>query len=274
MVRLKSEQELSKMRTSGKLVAQILEQVARLAVPGTELLELDRIAERLTREAGAVPAFKGYHGFQHTLCLSVNEQVVHGIPTRRRLKDGDILSVDFGLVLDGFFGDSAVTLPIGNVSPAAKRLLAVTKEALYAGIAAARVGNTLRDIGRAVEQVAKAGRCSVVRDFVGHGIGEKLHEDPPVPNYAVGAPLLPLKAGMTLAIEPMINLGGAAVKVLPDGWTAVTVDGSLSAHFEHTIAIRPEGDAEILTEWSNGSFGHVAPPIVAGTAAPATAQGG
>jgi methionyl aminopeptidase len=255
MVRLKSERELAKMRASGKLVASNLEQVAAIAEPGVELLELDRVAEKLTRDAGAVPAFVGYHGYRHTLCLSVNEQVVHGIPSKRKLKSGDIVGVDFGLVLDGFFGDSAVTLPIGDVTPAAKRLLQITRDSLYAGIAAAVVGNTVRDIGKAVEQVAKAGKCSVVRDFVGHGIGEKLHEEPQVPNYSAGAPLIPLRAGMTIAIEPMVNAGGSAVKVLDDGWTAVTVDGALSAHFEHTIAIRPEGEPEILTEWSGGNFG-------------------
>lgn len=274
MMRLKSERELSKMRASGRLVAEVLQKVARLAGPGVELLELDEAAERWTREAGAIPAFKGYHGFRHTLCLSVNEQVVHGIPSKRKLKEGDIVGVDFGLVLDGFFGDSAVTLPIGRISTDARRLLTVTKESLYAGIAAAKVGNTVRDIGRAVEAVAKVGRCTVVRDFVGHGIGEKLHEDPQVPNYAVGAPLIPLKAGMTIAIEPMVNLGSAAVKVLDDGWTAVTVDGALSAHFEHTIAIRPTGDAEILTEWPGGNFGHVKLPSDLGNATEASAQVG
>lgn len=262
------------MRASGKLVAQVLEHVAGLARAGVELIELDRAAEQATRDAGATPAFKGYHGFRHTLCLSVNEQVVHGIPSKRKLKEGDIVGVDFGLVLDGFYGDSAVTLPIGEISAEAKRLLAVTKESLYAGIAAARVGNTVRDIGKAVEAVAKANRCTVVRDFVGHGIGEKLHEDPQVPNYSVGAPLIPLKAGLTIAIEPMVNLGTAAVKVLDDGWTAVTVDGKLSAHFEHTIAIRESGDAEILTEWPQGNFGQVMDRKEIGGPAAATAQAG
>lgn len=242
------------MRAAGKLVAQVLKAVSGMARPGVTLLALDQEAERLTRAAGAKPAFKGYLGFKHTTCLSVNEQVVHGVPSQRILKDGDILGIDFGLSYEGFYGDSAVTVAVGNVPENAKKLMQVTRDALYAGIAQARSGNTLKDIARAIEATVTPHRYGIVREFVGHGIGTKLHEDPQVPNYEAGASGLKLRPGMTLALEPMINEGTASVKVLEDKWTAVTMDGRLSAHYEHTIAIT-EGEPEILTEWENGGLG-------------------
>jgi len=248
MIHIKSERELAIMRKSGQLVASILQQVCLNAGPGVPLIELDTLAEKLTRDAGAIPAFKGYLGYRHSLCTSVNAHVVHGIPSKRALKDGDIVGFDFGLVLDGFYGDSAVTIGIGEISSEAKQLLQVTKDSLYAGIDASRSGNTLKDVARAIESVVNQHGYGIVREFVGHGIGRRLHEDPQIPNYAAGASNLALKRGMTIAIEPMINLGTADVKVLADKWTAETKDGKLSAHFEHSLAIT-DGDPEILTYW-------------------------
>lgn len=253
MVTVKSQRELEIMRKAGKLLSQILQTLAEQAQEGVSLDDLDREAERLTLAAGAKPAFKGYLGFKHTLCTSVNEQVVHGIPSKRVLKSGDIVGIDFGLVYEGFYSDSAVTVPIGKVSDDAKKLMTATIESLYAGIAASRAGNTLKDIARAVEGAVKPLGYGVVREFVGHGIGQKLHEDPQVPNYEAGASNLKLRPGMTIAIEPMINVGGPQVKILDDRWTAVTTDGTLSAHYEHSIAIT-EGEPEILTEWENAAF--------------------
>jgi len=198
---------------------------------------------------GAKPAFKGYLGFQHTVCASVNEQVVHGVPSQRKLVEGDIIGLDFGLVYEGFFGDSAVTLAIGQVSDKAKKLMQVTKDSLYAAIDAARSGNTLKDIARAIEDTIRPHRYGIVKEFVGHGIGTKLHEEPQVANYEAGATNLKLRPGMTIAIEPMINEGTHRVKVLGDKWTVATEDGGLSAHYEHTIAIT-EGEPEILTAWT------------------------
>lgn len=254
MLHIKSKRELDLMRHSGKLVAQVLQELAPMVQPGITLLELDQEAEKLTRGYGAIPAFKGYMGYKHTLCTSVNEQVVHGIPGPRKLKEGDIVGVDFGLVLDGYYGDSAITLPVGKVSDAAANLMRATRDSLYAGIRMSRAGKTLKDVARAIEETVRPFGYGIVREFVGHGIGQKLHEDPQVPNYEAGASNLALRPGMTIAIEPMINEGKATVRVLDDRWTAVTVDGKLSAHFEHTIAIT-DGDPEILTEWDNGRFG-------------------
>jgi len=257
MLQIKSKRELDLMRESGRLVSEILSKLATQVAPGVSLEQLDAEAERLTREAGAMPAFKGYLGYRHTLCTSVNEQVVHGIPGPRVLKDGDILGLDFGLVLQGYYGDSAVTLPVGRISAVAHRLLSVTRDSLYAAIEASRPGNTLKDVARAVESTVRPHGYGVVRDFVGHGIGQKLHEDPQVPNYEDGASSLVLRPGMTIAIEPMINEGTPEVRVLADRWTAVTKDGKLSAHFEHTIAIS-EGAPEVLTEWTSGRLGDFA----------------
>jgi methionyl aminopeptidase len=254
MLHIKSKRELDIMRQAGKLVSRVLMELADKVQPGVALIDLDQEAEKLTRGYGAVPAFKGYMGFKHTLCLSVNEQVVHGVPSPRKLKDGDIVGVDFGLVYEGYYGDSAVTLPVGPVPDNAIQLMKATRDSLYAGIQAARAGKTLKDVARAIEGTVKPFGYGIVREFVGHGIGQKLHEDPQVPNYEAGASNLALRPGMTIAIEPMVNEGKANVRVLEDRWTAVTVDGKLSAHFEHTIAIT-DGEPEILTEWENGRFG-------------------
>jgi methionyl aminopeptidase len=217
-----------------------------MVVPGVTTTDIDAVAERLVRDAGAEPAFKGYHGYPATVCASVNEQVVHGIPTARPLAEGDILSLDMGARLDGFFGDCAVTVPVGQVAPAAADLLRVTEEALFHGIDAVKPGARVSDIGAAVEQHVQGHGFSVVREFVGHGIGTSLHEEPQIANYGPAGRGPRLAEGMVLAIEPMVNMGKPAVKVLPDKWTAVTRDGSLSAHFEHTVAVTRDGH-EILT---------------------------
>ena len=250
MIHIKSNRELDLMRQSGKMVARVLMELTKLAVPGMKLIELDQAAEELTLSFGAKPSFKGYIGYKYSLCTSVNEQVVHGIPTDRVLKDGDIIGLDFGLSYQGFHGDSAVTIAVGAVSDSAKELMLITKQSLYAGIDAARSGNTIKDVASAIENVVKPHGFGIVKEFVGHGIGQKLHEDPQIPNYAAGASTLKLKPGMTIAIEPMVNRGTHKVKVLGDKWTAVTNDGHLSAHYEHSIAIT-DGDPEILTAWEN-----------------------
>jgi methionyl aminopeptidase len=250
MVQIRSARELAQMRKSGEMVAKVLFELTKAANPGVSLLELNQIAEDLTLSMGAKPAFKGYLGYAHTLCTSVNDQVVHGIPSHRKLVEGDVIGLDFGLVYDGFFGDSAVTLGIGKVSEKAKKLMQVTKDSLYAAIDAARGGNTLKDIARAIEDTIRPHKYGIVKEFVGHGIGTKLHEDPQVANFEAGASNLKLRPGMTIAIEPMINEGTHRVKVLGDKWTVATEDGSLSAHYEHTIAIT-EGEPELLTSWIN-----------------------
>lgn len=248
MVQIRSKRELDLMRKSGELVARVLFELTKATKPGTTLLELNNLAEELTLSMGAKPAFKGYMGYAHSLCTSVNEQVVHGVPSNRKLEEGDIIGLDFGLVYNGFYGDSAVTVPVGKVNPRAKELMQATKDSLWAAIDAARAGNTLKDVARAIESVVKPRGYGIVREFVGHGIGQKLHEEPQVPNYEAGASALKLKAGMTIAIEPMINEGTERVKVLNDKWTVKTEDGRLSAHYEHTIAIT-DAEAEILTSW-------------------------
>ncbi len=246
MITLRSADELVKLRAANQLVASILAELARMAVPGATTAEIDAEAERLVRAAGAEPAFKGYRGFPGTICASVNHEVVHGFPNDRVLEEGDILSVDMGVKLAGYYGDSAVTLPIGRISPDAQALLDVTEAALYAGIDAIAVGGRVSDIGHAIQQHVEAHGYSVVREFVGHGIGTRLHEEPQVPNYGPPGRGPRLAEGMVLAIEPMVNQGRPAVRVLADGWTAVTVDGKLSAHFEHTVAVTRDG-AEVLT---------------------------
>ncbi len=241
MIILKSPEEIELMREANKIVGRVLQAVSKEAKPGVTTAELDKMAEDMCQNAGCRPAFKGYHGYPFSLCCSVNEQVVHGFPGDRPLKDGDILSMDFGVVKDGFYGDSATTVAIGEVSTEAKRLMDATKKSLDAGIEQARPGNRLGDISAAVQKTAEDAGFSVVRQFVGHGIGRALHEDPQVPNFGKKGKGLQLKAGMVLAIEPMVNAGGVEVKILSDGWTAVTVDGKLSAHFEHTVAITDNG---------------------------------
>jgi methionyl aminopeptidase len=216
--------------------------------PGITTDELDRLAEQFIRSHGGTPAFKGYRNYPKTLCASINDQVVHGIPSKRALKEGDIIGLDLGAIVEGFYGDSAVTVAVGKVSPRIAELLKVTEASLFAGIAQAVVGNRLSDISHAVQQHAEAAGFSVVTDFVGHGIGRQLHEEPQVPNYGKPGQGPRLQEGMVLAIEPMINMGKSGVRVLDDRWTAVTTDGSLSAHFEHTIAIQPSGPPRILTQ--------------------------
>jgi methionyl aminopeptidase len=256
VITLKSADEIDLMRQASRIVAEVLDELVAAAKPGVTTLELDRMSEHLTVNKGALPAFKGYKPhdveYRHSLCVSINDEIVHGIPSaKRRLKDGDIVGLDFGVVYRGYYGDAARTIAIGQVSDKAKRLMKITREALYAGIAQARVGNRISDIARAVQRTAEDAGYSVVTEFAGHGIGRRLHEDPQVPNYyRVGMPNPRLQAGMVLAIEPMINEGTADLDILDDGWTAVTADGKLSAHFEHSIAITSAGP-EILSELNN-----------------------
>ena len=242
MINCRTADELEQMREAGRLVGEVLAELAAIVAPGVTTADLDAVAEKRIARAGAVAAFKGYHGYPATICTSINEEVIHGIPSGRRLlKDGDIISIDVGASLNGYFGDSAVTLPVGQVSEDAATLLRVTEEALYKAIERVRPGNRISDIGHAVQKHVEAYGFSVVREFVGHGIGERMHEEPQVPNYGDPGRGPRLAAGMVLAIEPMVNAGKPAVKVLGDGWTAVTCDGSLSAHFEHTVAVTAEG---------------------------------
>jgi methionyl aminopeptidase len=237
----KSPAELERMRAANGLVADVLAHLAGMVAPGVTTRDLDVEAEKRVRAAGAEPAFKGYRGYPCTLCASVNEQVVHGIPSDRPLVEGDIISLDMGVKLNGFYGDSAVTVPVGRVTPEAAALLRVTEESLQKAIAQVRLGGRVSDIGHAVQQHVEASGFSVVREFVGHGIGAALHEDPQIANYGEPGRGPRLAEGMTLAIEPMVNMGKPGVKVLGDGWTAVTKDGSLSAHFEHTVAVTKDG---------------------------------
>jgi methionyl aminopeptidase len=246
LIVIKSRSEIEKMRRSGRMVAEILEMLREKVRPGITTLELDQIAEKQCVKWKAKPAFKGYGGFPFTICASPNSQVVHGFANQNPLEEGDIISIDFGLVFDGFYGDSALTIPVGQIDAASERLLLVTEESLRCGIAAAQPGNRLSDISNAVQVCVENAGFSVVRDFVGHGIGRQLHEDPQIANFGSPGRGPKLKAGMTIAIEPMVNVGLPGVKVLDDNWTAVTIDGERSAHFEHTIAITENGP-EILT---------------------------
>lgn len=247
-IELKTHEEIEIMAKASKLVAETLLALKREVRPGITTGELDRLAEEFIRSRGGVPAFKGYRNYPNTLCASVNEQVVHGIPSKRVLRQGDIIGLDLGAIVEGFYGDSAVTLAVGAIHPKAAELLRVTEEALDKGIEQAVVGNRLSDISHAVQRHAEGAGFSVVMDFVGHGIGRQLHEDPQVPNYGQPGQGPRLQVGMVLAIEPMVNVGGSGVRILEDRWTAVTQDGSLSAHFEHTIAIQPSGPPRILTK--------------------------
>jgi methionyl aminopeptidase len=242
----RSTTEIEKLARVNALVARVLRELAVAVRPGVTTLQLDELAERRLREAGAEPAFKGYHGYPATICASVNEQVVHGIPNERPMAEGDIISIDMGAKLDGFFGDSAVTVPVGRISPEAERLLSVTKTALDRAVATVRAGARVSDIGAAVQSYVEAHGFSVVREFVGHGIGTALHEEPQIPNYGTAGRGPRLVEGMALAIEPMVNAGKPAVKVLGDGWTAVTKDKTLSAHFEHTVVVTEDG-CRVLT---------------------------
>jgi methionyl aminopeptidase len=249
MVTLKSAREVEVMARAGRIVAETLALVRSLARPGASTEDLDAAAEAFIRgHPGARPSFKGLYGFPKTLCTSINEEIVHGIPSRKRvLREGNILSVDVGVLLEGLHADSATTIPVGEVSPEARRLLQVTQDALAAGIREARLGNHVGDIGHAIQQVAEAVGFGVVRELVGHGIGARFHEEPQVPNYGAPKRGPRLQEGMTLAIEPMITAGDYATKTLPDRWTVVTADGSLSAHFEHTVAITRNGPRVLTT---------------------------
>ena len=246
MIVLKSQQEIAYMREAGRIVAETLELIRQAVKPDVTTQELDRIADEYIRERGAIPAFKGYNGFPGSICASVNEEVVHGIPGPRKLKNGDIISVDIGTLINGFYGDAAMTFPVGEVAPEVAQLLKVTEESLYKGIAQAVADQRLYDISHAVQIHAEEFGYGVVRDYVGHGIGRKMHEDPQIPNYGAPGRGPRLKPGMTLAIEPMINMGTYEVKTLRDNWTVITRDKKWSAHFEHTIAIT-DGEPEILT---------------------------
>jgi methionyl aminopeptidase len=245
-IECKSRTEIEKLRRAGQLVRGLLYEIRDRVRPGVTTLELERYTAKRLAELGAQPAFKGYRGYPCCLCTSVNDQIVHGIPSDRRLKEGDILSLDLGVVLDGYYGDSAITVPVGKISQPLQRLLEVTEEALEMAIQKARAGNHLGDISATVQHHAEKHHYSVVREFVGHGIGRELHEEPQIPNFGTPGHGPVLKEGMVLAIEPMVNSGGAAVRVLDDRWTAVTEDGGYSAHFEHMVAVTRNGP-DVLT---------------------------
>jgi len=246
MIICKSPAEIEKMRRSGRLVRELLGEISERAKPGVSTLELERYAEKRLASLGARPAFKGYRGYPCCLCTSVNEEIIHGIPSDRRLKEGDLLSLDLGVVVDGFFGDSAVTIPVGGISESAKKLLRVTEQALERAIDKARPGNRLGDVSAAVQEYVEGQGFSIVREFVGHGIGRELHEDPQIPNFGTPGRGPVLKEGMVLALEPMVNAGLPGTRVLDDQWTAVTVDGECSAHFEHMVAVTGNGP-DVLT---------------------------
>ncbi len=245
----KSPGEIEKMRHSGHIVRQVLDHVRTLVKPGATTMDLELAAEKKIKELGAKPAFKGYYDYPCVLCTSVNDEIVHGIPSEKRvLKEGDIVSIDCGAVLDGYYGDAAITVPVGGeVKPELQKLLAVTEESLYRGIEQVRIGNSIGDVGAAVQEHVEAAGFSVVREFVGHGIGTRLHEEPQVPNFGARGHGTKLREGMVLAIEPMVNFGKPETRVLGDKWTAVTVDGSFSAHFEHCVAVTKNGPV-ILTQ--------------------------
>lgn len=246
MIIYKSETEIAVMRRSSQIVATILSELKKMVRPGLKTRELDAYAEARARELGARPAFKGYHGYPASLCVSVNEEIVHGIPSERELKEGDIVSLDFGVVYEGFYGDAAITVPVGEVSETARKLIEVAEKSFFRGLEQMREGNRLSDISAAIQEEVEKNGFSVIRAFVGHGIGRNLHEEPQVPNFGLPGHGPRLKKGITLAIEPMIAAGGWEVEVLSDGWTAVTQDRSLSAHYEHTVALTENG-VEILS---------------------------
>jgi len=247
MIILKTSEEIELIGQASLIVAECQKVLLGIVKPGISTLELDKVAEECIRDLGGVPAFKGYRNYPNSLCASVNEQVVHGIPGKRTLNEGDIVGLDIGAIVGGFYGDGAITIAIGKVDPQKELLISVTKEALQKGVEKAIVGNRLSDISHAIQSHIEFHSFSVVRDFVGHGIGRQLHEEPQVPNYGKPGQGPRLKAGMALAIEPMVNMGRPDVKVMDDGWTAVTADGSWSAHFEHTITVESNGPARILT---------------------------
>ncbi len=241
MIMIKSPRELDIMRSNGRLLGEIVEQIVAIIEPNITTLKIDKLAEELIIKAGAIPSFKGYRGYPASTCLSVNEEVVHGIPSKRILKEGDIIGIDLGLIKNGYHSDTALTVPIGNITEKTKHLLRITREALFKGIEQCQVGNRLSDIGNAIQTWSEAVGYSVVRAMVGHGIGRKLHEEPQIPNYGKSGKGPRLKAGMVFAIEPMVNIGTYDIKTLKDGWTVITKDKMLSAHFEHTVDITENG---------------------------------
>lgn len=246
VIKIKDAEEISRMRVAGRITAEVLAGLGRVIKAGMSTAELDRAAADLIRDRKAEPVFIGYRGYRHATCLSVNEEVVHGIPGQRVIKEGDIVGVDVGVKVNGYIGDTAATFPIGKISGKAEKLLRVGKEALRASIRQARAGNYLGDVSYAIQRTAEKNGFSVVRELYGHGVGRDLHEDPLIPNYGKPGEGVELKPGMVLAIEPMLNVGGWKIKTLPDGWTVVTEDGSLSCHFEHTVVVT-KGEPEILT---------------------------
>ncbi|MGH9492515.1 MAG: type I methionyl aminopeptidase [Terriglobales bacterium] len=244
----KSAAELEKMRCAGHVVREVLDAVKAVVAPGVTTMDLEHVAEKKMQELGGQPAFKGYNGYPCVLCTSVNDEIIHGIPSEKRvLKEGDILSIDFGAVVEGYYGDAAITVPVGQVGPELKKLMEVTEAALQRAIEKMLIGNTVGDVGAAVQELVEANGFSVVREFVGHGIGTRMHEDPQVPNFGLHGRGPRLREGMVLAIEPMVNAGGPGARVLEDHWTAVTEDGSPSAHFEHSVAVTKDGPL-ILTQ--------------------------
>jgi methionyl aminopeptidase len=253
----KSKRDIERMRAAGRLAGLVREELRRMAQPGVTTLELDAAAERMIRDAGAKPTFKGYHGFPYSICASVNDQVVHGFPSDYELRDGDLISIDVGATLNNWVGDTATTVPVGRVSEENLRLVEVTEECLRRAIRQCWPGKHLGDLGWAVQEYAEAHGYSVVREYVGHGIGRRMHEDPQIPNYGKPGTGVKLRAGYVFAIEPMVNLGTHHTRTLKDGWTVVTIDGRPSAHVEHTVAITEEGP-EVLTDVS----GETAPPSV------------
>ncbi len=257
MIAVRTEEEIAVLRRANEIVADVLASLADRLAPGVTTGELDAYAEEQIRAAGARPSFLGYRGYPASVCVSVEEEVVHGIPGKRKLREGQIVSLDVGTELDGYYGDAALTLAVGQADALRRKLMKATDRALAAGVAAARAGNRLEAVSRAVQRVAENAGFSVVRNFVGHGIGTRMHEDPQIPNFVTGEPGPVLKAGMVLAIEPMVNAGNHEVRILKDGWTAVTMDRKPSAHFEHSIVVREEG-GEILSRTPRLSWGVVA----------------
>jgi methionyl aminopeptidase len=249
MIPLKSEKDIRMLKASGEILSRVMRELEGFAKSGVSTLEIDSLAERLIHDNGAIPAFKGYKGFPASVCTSINEEIVHGIPSERKLKDGDIIGLDLGVNFKGYFSDAAVTLPIGKVDPKKQKLIQVTKEALELGIKEARVNNHLLDISARIQAHVESHGFSVVRQFVGHGIGLSLHEEPEIPNFGKPNQGPVLKSGMVLAIEPMVNMGGWESEILANGWTAVTKDRLASAHFEHTVAITEKGP-QVLTDYA------------------------
>ena len=245
---LKTAAEIEQMRPAGRMVGETLDELREMVTPGRKLSELDQYVIDKFERLDVIPTFLGYQGFPHTICASVNEEIVHGFATERRLEDGDIISIDLGATIDGWVGDSARTFAVGSISEEAQRLLDVTRESLMAGISVARIGVRKGDIGAAIQEVIESAGYGVVRGYVGHGIGRDMHEPPSMPNYGRPGSGMTMRRGMVVALEPMATIGDPATAILDDGWTVVTADGSLSAHFEHTVALREDGPAEILTQ--------------------------